>query len=114
MRWAFELVILGFQAFLITDMNGRFAIWSDGDFADDFILGAEDRERAIVSICLNKFINDMLTEGGYEKRPLRFHFFHTYLEHIGNVVWAWQIAQAEERGNVDAETPKPADEPSFG
>ena len=69
-------------------MNGRFATWSDGDSADDFILGAEDRERAIVSICLNKFINDVPTEGDYEKRPLRFHFFHTYLEHIGTIVWA--------------------------
>lgn len=90
MRHAFTLVVFGFQAFLVTDLDGQHPIWSDGDMADDVILGAENSERASVVVCLNKFINDALAEGGHEKRALSFHFFHTYAEHLGKIVPAWE------------------------
>lgn len=79
-EFAFTLVVCGLQAFLITDLNGNHAIWSDGDFADDLILGAEDDGKAYIVICLNKTINDLLIANGVEKQSLRQHFVHSYSE----------------------------------
>lgn len=95
MRWAFTLVVLGIQAFLVTDLDGRHAIWSDGDLADDVILGAEDRRRANLIMCLNPFVNDVLQEAGAEKSALRYHFVHTYAEHVREIKWAWGAEEDE-------------------
>ena len=95
MRYAFMLVVLGFQAFLVTDLNGRHAIWSDADFADDVILGAENREDVSLVVCLNRFVNEVLVEAGSEKNPLRFHFTHAYAEHVREIRWKWDAEGGE-------------------
>jgi len=78
--YAFTLVRLGMQAFLVTDLKGRHAIWSDADFADDVILGAENQDEPAIVLCLNKFINDAWRAHGLSPAPLRFHFKHSYYE----------------------------------
>lgn len=84
-EFAFTLVLFGFQAFLVTDLKEYNAIWSDGDFADDVILGAEDHSQARVVMCLNEIINAVLKAGGMESGELQWHFFHAYQENIGHI-----------------------------
>jgi hypothetical protein len=79
-EYAFTLVGVGMQAFLVTDLKGRHAIWSDGDFADDVILGAEKSDEAAVVLCLNRFVNDAWEAHGLSRKPLSFHFKHSYHE----------------------------------
>ncbi|MBC8505955.1 MAG: hypothetical protein H8D34_13920 [Chloroflexi bacterium] len=84
-EFAFTLVLHGFQAFLVTDLKEYNAIWSDGDFANDIILGAEDNADARIVMCLNKVINTILKAGGMETAQLQWHFFHAYEENIGHI-----------------------------
>ncbi|ABN57091.1 MULTISPECIES: hypothetical protein [Methanoculleus] len=84
MPYAFTIVGSGFQAFLITDLNGRHAIWSDGDLADDLILSPDVSKRPNVVLCLNDIINDIFEKVGFERREIQWHFFHTYLEFSEN------------------------------
>lgn len=84
-----HLVVAGFQAFLITNLDGRHAIWSDGDLADDLILGAERDDNAYVVMCLNKVINDFWEVVHLPRKELDWHFFHTYREHIGKIIPRW-------------------------
>ena len=88
-EFAFELVSAGFQAFLITDLREHFAIWSDGDLADDLILGAGDRSHGVIVLCLNHIINRIFEGMGIGRRPVRWHFFHTYTEFIGKIEPIW-------------------------
>jgi len=76
--YGFQVAACGFQVFLMTDLNGRHAIWSDGDFADDLILGAESRRTANIVICLNPIINQVNESVGVEKKEIYWHFFHCY------------------------------------
>jgi len=76
----------GFQAFLITDLEGRHAIWSDGDLADDLILSPDVSKQPNVVLCLNDIINDILEEVGSERQEIQWHFFHSYLEFIKKIV----------------------------
>ena len=78
--FAFTLVALGLQAFLKTDLDGHYAIWAAGDFADSLIIGGEDDDQVYLVICLNSTINDLLEDMGMERRVLQKHFFHTYEE----------------------------------
>ena len=83
---AFMIVGSGFQAFLITDLEGRHAIWSDGDLADDLILSPDVSKQPNVVLCLNDIINDILEEVGSERQEIQWHFFHSYLEFIKKIV----------------------------
>ena len=96
-EFAFTLVLHGFQAFLVTDLKEYNAIWSDGDFADDIILGAEDNAEARIVMCLNKVINTILKAGGMEPTQLQWHFFHTYNENIGHIEPAKYLKDAMEK-----------------
>lgn len=84
-EFAFTLVLHGFQAFLVTDLKEYNAIWSDGDLADDIILGAEDSAEVRIVMCLNKVINSILKAGGMEPAQLQWHFFHAYEENIAHI-----------------------------
>ncbi len=75
---AARLVLHGFQAFLITDLRGRHAIWSDGDLADDLIPGADDDSSASVVLCLNHIINSVWRAQGLETSSVTWHFVHSY------------------------------------
>jgi hypothetical protein len=90
-HFAFTLVALGFQAFLITDLEQHFAIWSDSDLADDLFAGAEDSDRVCLVLCLNKIINDLLVVNGLERQPLRWNLFHIYEEQIGKIIPSWEL-----------------------
>ena len=51
-----------------------------------FVLGAaEDHDRAEIVLRLNPVVNSILSAAGHERQPLRWHFFSTYLEHIGRL-----------------------------
>jgi hypothetical protein len=80
MPHAFELVILGFQAFIVTDFKGNHALWSDGDLADDLFLAADKKPEANVVICVNEPINTVFEIMGQEKKEVQFHMFHAYFE----------------------------------
>ena len=77
---AFELVTLGFQAFIITDLKGNHALWSDGDLADDLFLAADKKPEANIVICLNDPVNKIYDVMGFERREVKFHIYHGYLE----------------------------------
>jgi len=77
---AFELVLLGFQTFIITDLKGNHALWSDGDLADDLFLAADTKPEANVVICVNEPINKVFSVMGHEKKEVQFHLFHGYFE----------------------------------
>jgi hypothetical protein len=83
---AVEIVSCGFQAFLITDLEARHAIWSDGDLADDLIICSPDTPEAQVVIRLNPILNDFFAKNGQRRAKLKFHFFHSYAEYIERVV----------------------------
>lgn len=87
--FAFELVVFGMQAFLITDLGTEHAIWSAGDLADDLILGGMESKMPCIVMPLNKVINDLYEKVGFEKRPLKWNFFHTYAELIGRYEPIW-------------------------
>ncbi len=93
--FAFKLVLLGFQAFLVTDLHGRHAIWSDGDLADDIIIGAEYNSKPNIIICLNKILNDFWKANGLEEQNLTWHFFHSYKEFVGKIVPIWELEEAQ-------------------
>jgi hypothetical protein len=84
--YALTVMFSGFQAFLITDLQGRHAIWSDADLADDLIVGQSDTPAGQVVICLNPIVNAFLARNGRAKAKLRFHFFHSYSEFIERVI----------------------------
>lgn len=94
-EYATLVVRAGFQAFLVTDLEGRHAIWSDGDLADDLIMGASATSEMRIVVCLNQVINDFFTRVGAEPASLRFHFFHSYAEYIEKVVPSWTKAETE-------------------
>jgi hypothetical protein len=100
-NFAYTLVTSGFQAFLITDLNSQFAIWSDCDLADDLILSAEDNEEAYLVICLNKIINDHLVDNGFEKLPIRWHFRHTYEEFRGIIAPDRDTEEANMKSEIE-------------
>jgi hypothetical protein len=79
--YGFQVAAGGFQVFLMSDLNGRHAIWSDGDFADDLIICGESQSANVV-LCLNPIINKVTEALGYKKNEIEFHFFHTYHEFI--------------------------------
>lgn len=85
-EYGVEVVSAGFQAFLLTDLESRHAIWSDGDLADDLIICTHDSPSAQMVLCLNPIINNFLMTKGHEAPQLRFHFFHTYAEFIGGII----------------------------
>jgi len=85
-EYAIEIVSCGFQAFLITDLESRHAVWSDGDLADDLIVCSSDSPKAQIVVCMNPIINGFLMDHGYGKRELRFHFFHSYAEFIERII----------------------------
>lgn len=85
MPHGFTIVGCGFQAFLITDLEGRHAIWSDGDFADDLILSPDVSKKPNVVLCLNDIINDILEKIGSERQEIQWHFFHAYSESIKEI-----------------------------
>lgn len=86
---AYTLVLGGFQAFLVTDLNGGHGIWSDGDLADDLIMGAESSDEPNVIVCLNKYVNDLIERQGLSRSQLKWHFFHTYVELVGQITPAF-------------------------
>lgn len=81
----FEIAACGFQVFLMSDLNGRHAIWSDGDFADDLIICGEGRNAHVV-LCLNPIIDKVNEAFGYKKKEIQFHFFHTYQEFVEKII----------------------------
>ena len=100
---AIEIVGCGFQAFLISDLASRHAIWSDGDLADDLIIGASDVPKAHVVVCLNPIVNDFFVQHGMKKSDLRFHFFHGYAEFVEKVVpKTWKRKTKRKAGEVGA------------
>jgi hypothetical protein len=84
--YGFTVAAAGFQVFLMTDLNGRHAIWSDGDFADDLIMGADGRRSGNVVMCLNPIINQIDASVGIEKKDIDWHFFHCYEENIEKII----------------------------
>jgi hypothetical protein len=81
-----ELVSHGFQTFLITDLDGGHAILSDGDLADDLIMGAEGSLRASLVVCVNRVINILFEATGLKPCLVRWHFFHSHEEFIEKVI----------------------------
>jgi hypothetical protein len=77
---AFRLVAAGFQTFFITDLNEMHAIWTDGDLADNLIIGAAEDDSAQVVICVNRIINEFMEKKGHKSAPVCWHFFHNYAE----------------------------------
>jgi hypothetical protein len=78
--YGFTLAIAGFQAFLVTDLDGQHAIWSDSDLADDLILGAGEGTKPAIVVYLNQYINKAWRSAGLEPLPIRFHFTHNHEE----------------------------------
>lgn len=97
--FAITIVEAGYQAFLITDLDGQHAIWSDGDLADYLFNGADYKELAEVVICLNKFVNDLWESIGEERRPIHWHIFHSYREYIAEIVTVWEQKEFEAQNN---------------
>jgi hypothetical protein len=85
-EYAVEIVSGGMQAFLITDLEARHAIWSDGDLADDLIICSSNTPEAQLVICLNPILNQFFVRNGQRKAKLKFHFFHSYAEFIERVI----------------------------
>jgi hypothetical protein len=77
---AFHSVTEGFQTFLVTDLRGQHAIWTDGDLVDNIIMGANEKDNANIIICLNKILNDIMVKKGYKKATVHWHLFYNYAE----------------------------------
>ena len=92
----FRLVAAGFQAFLVSDLKDRHAIWADDDLADNIIIGAEENEDANIVICVNKILNEFMVRRGYPKALVRWHFFHDYVENPVIVIPPASIYQRDE------------------
>jgi hypothetical protein len=86
----FNIAACGFPVYLMSDLNGRHAIWSVGDFADDLIICGEGRKANVV-LCLNPIIDKVNTAYGIEKSEVKFHFFHTYQEYIEKIVSKFKV-----------------------
>jgi hypothetical protein len=100
--FAFRLVAVGYQAFLITDLKEHYAIWSDGDLADDLILGADEKADGKIVLCLNEIINNVFQVYGIERKTLEWHFFHAYeenIEHIEPAQWLKDLQTKAEQGS---------------
>jgi hypothetical protein len=69
----------------MSDLNGRHAIWSDGDFADDLIICGAGKNANIV-LCINPIIDKINEAVGIEKKEIQFHFFHVYEENIEKII----------------------------
>lgn len=67
------------------NLNGRYAIWSVGDFADNLIIFREGRKVNVV-LCLNPSIDEANMAYGIEKKEIKYHFFHTYKEYIEKII----------------------------
>jgi hypothetical protein len=80
MPYAFELVLLGFETFLITDLKGNHGIYADSDISDFLFLGAESISSPNIVICLNAIINRIFEANGFEKSEIKFHICHYYHE----------------------------------
>lgn len=78
--YGFQVAACGFNVFLMTNLDGRHAIWSDGDLADDLILTSENSRNATVVLCLNPIINRVNVAFGVKKFETRWHFFHSHEE----------------------------------
>ena len=78
--WALELVALGFQAFLITDLEGRHAIWTDSDLADDLFPGAYASAQAHVVMCLNTPIHKVMEKPEPTASDIKWNLVHMYAE----------------------------------
>jgi len=89
--YGFEVAACGFEVYLMTDLNGRNAIWSVGDFADDLIMCGEGRTPNIV-LCLNPIIDKVNAAFGFEKKEIQYHFFHTYQEFIEKIIPKFKVS----------------------
>jgi hypothetical protein len=103
---AINIFALGFQVFLITDLDGEHAIWSDFDLSDDLILGAEESDQAQIVICLNKIFNDFLVEIGEERSHIRWHIYYDYIEmeKLRPLVEKWWKDIEENRKTVESKS----------
>jgi hypothetical protein len=83
--YGFQVSACGFQVFLMSDLNGRHAIRSDGDFAEDLIICGAGKNANIV-LCINPIIDKINEAVGIEKKEIQFHFFHVYEENIEKII----------------------------
>jgi hypothetical protein len=74
-----ELVTVGMQAYLITDLKDYRAIWSADDLADR-IFWLRGCERPHIVMDLTELITTTLKDWGVKVRPQQFHFIHAYAE----------------------------------
>lgn len=81
-EYAIEVICCGLQAFLITDLDGRHAIWSSGDLVDDLIVFPPETASANVVVYLNPIFNEFFTRTGQTKVELKLHLFHTFEEFL--------------------------------
>lgn len=79
-EYAMQVIATGFQAFLVTDLRGENAIWSDGDVVDDLILCRSDLPKASIVVCLNPVVNNFLKKVGRKPFETTFHLVHSCAE----------------------------------
>jgi hypothetical protein len=93
-----EVVQSGFKAYLITDLQGRNAIWSAGDFIDDFMIIDEDTiNNCQLVLCLNPIINNFFEKIGMKSAEEKFHLYHNYIEFIKKVETVFDLENSYQK-----------------
>ena len=84
---AVMVIQAGFKAYLITDLDGRNAIWSAGDLIDDLIVLDDETKNSVqIILCLNPIINGFFEKSGMKPAKEKYHVYHSYDEYIKEVI----------------------------